>query len=104
MMHGDSPLHHACRSGYLPVIRLLIEKGGVSLIKESNVKGHTPLHVSFQNNHFNVATFMIFALASIKDAQEIVPCGSRLLAEVKKLIKEGFDPSLLLEIHIDNNR
>ena len=99
---GDGPLHHACRSGYLPVIKLLVEKGGVSLIKEWNIKGHTPLHLSFQNNHLHVATFLIFALA--KKAGEIIPCASHLLAEVKKLIKEGFDPSLLLGIYIDNDR
>ena len=92
---GDGPLHHACRSGYLTVIKLLVEKGGVSLIKEWNVKGHTPLHLSFQTNHLHVATFLIFALAN--KAGEIIPCASHLLAEVKKLIKEGFDPSLLWE-------
>ena len=97
---GDGPLHHACRSGYLPVIKLIIEKGGLGLIKEQNVKGYTPLHLSFQNNHLNVATFLIFALA--RRAGEVVPCANHLLAEVKQLVKDGLDPYQLLRIHIDN--
>ena len=42
--HGMTPLHLACISGHLPIVKLLVEKG-VSLFAKDKSKS-TPLHLA----------------------------------------------------------
>lgn len=94
---GDLCLHHVCRMGCLPIVKLIIHNCSKHLIKEPNKRGETPLHESFQHNHLMVASFLIKKLAR-REGVYVLSAVS-LLDEVKKLVKEGCDPSQLLRIY-----
>jgi ankyrin repeat protein len=55
---GFTPLHAAAFSGSLPIIKLLLEKGAV-LEDAANKAGVTPLMVAGEENHVDVAEFLI---------------------------------------------
>ena len=55
---GDTPLHIACRFGYLKIAHYLLDKICVNVdITDKN--GFTPLHKACMYNQFNIAKFLI---------------------------------------------
>lgn len=52
----DAPLHHASRSGYLEVARLLVEHG--ANIKAEGDMGKTAFQVASEKGHLDVAKFL----------------------------------------------
>jgi ankyrin repeat protein len=55
---GFTPLHAAAFSGSLPIAKLLLEKGAV-LEDSANKSGVTPLIVAGEENHVELAEFLI---------------------------------------------
>ncbi|WP_145712991.1 ankyrin repeat domain-containing protein [Mesorhizobium tianshanense] len=62
---GFTPLHAAAFSGSLPIAKLLLEKGAV-LEDSANKSGVTPLIVAGEENHVELAEFLIGQGADVK--------------------------------------
>jgi ankyrin repeat protein len=55
---GRTPLHFACKEGYLEVVKLLIELGAD---KEAKDKwNETPLHLACIEGHLDVVKLLIY--------------------------------------------
>ena len=93
---GDMPIHQACKAGQMPIINLILGRGGIGLLKEKNLKGLTPLHLCFLNNHLTQALFLLYMLVGGESQANLNM--KTLLAEIKQLVKEGLKPSQLLQL------
>ena len=55
---GNTPLHCACNSGHLAVVRYLVEDRGAQVdVRNSN--GFTPLHLACNNGHLAVVQYLV---------------------------------------------
>lgn len=65
---GFTPLHAAAYSGSLPIVKLLLAKGAV-IEDTDNKAGVSPLLVSGEENHLDVAEFFIAQGADVNHAE-----------------------------------
>jgi uncharacterized protein len=65
---GFTPLHAAAFSGSLPIAKLLLEKGAV-LEDSANKAGVTPLVVAGEENHVELAEFLITQGADVNHVE-----------------------------------
>jgi ankyrin repeat protein len=65
---GFTPLHAAAFSGSLPIARLLLEKGAV-LEDAANKAGVSPLMIAGEENHVELAEWLIARGADVKHAE-----------------------------------
>ncbi|RUU78611.1 ankyrin repeat domain-containing protein, partial [Mesorhizobium sp. M7A.T.Ca.TU.009.01.1.2] len=65
---GFTPLHAAAFSGSLPVAKLLLEQGAV-LEDSANKSGVTPLVIAGEENHVELAEFLIAQGADVNHAE-----------------------------------
>ena len=61
---GNTPLHIACKYGYIEVVNILIENGG-DINMANGYDSDTPLHLAISNNHLEVAMDLIKYNANI---------------------------------------
>jgi ankyrin repeat protein len=65
---GFTPLHAAAFSGSLPIAKLLLERGAV-LEDSANKSGVTPLVIAGEENHVELAEFLIAQGADVNRAE-----------------------------------
>ena len=61
LVHNEwesTPLHEACKHGWLDVVQLLIENFNHSLDVTEKVFGQTPLHISCRYDHVDIAIYL----------------------------------------------
>ena len=56
---GDTPLHQACKQGWLDIVELLIEKYGCDPDVTDNHLHQSPLHYACQYGHIDVVKYLI---------------------------------------------
>ena len=56
-LDGYSPLHEAASSGFLNVVKLLVDKG--ANINQVSFHDETPLHVACKKGHFDIVKFLV---------------------------------------------
>ena len=78
---GFTPLHAAAFSGSLPIAKLLLEKGAV-LEDSANKSGVTPLMVAGEENHVELAEFLIAQRRGCEPSR-----GSWLLADHARVLE-----------------
>lgn len=54
---GESPLHLACRKGYIYIVKLLINKSKSDL-EFRNINGHRPIVVAYLHGNLSIARFL----------------------------------------------
>ena len=55
--NGESPLHLACRRGYIFIVKLLINKSK-SDIEFRNIEGHRPIVIAYLNGNYPIVRFL----------------------------------------------
>ena len=86
---GDTPLHIACRNGNTELVTLLLSiQDCHSAVNVRNCDGDTPIHLAGRNGKLSIVEML----------QKLNPESNNIMTAVKQLIKEGFEPSKLLQI------
>lgn len=57
MNYGESPLHIACRKGYIFIVKLLINKSK-SDIEFRNIEGQRPIVIAYLNGNYPIVRFL----------------------------------------------
>ena len=96
--NGNTPLHEACSVGHIAIAKLLLKSSMFPDAK--NYTGLTPTQCAFQHNNFKIAEILITwpgngKLRGRKLTMEAI------LTKVKHLVKEGVEPSQILNIKFD---
>ena len=91
---GNTPLHIACKYGYIEVVNILIENGG-DINMANGYDSDTPLHLAISNNHLEVAMDLIRYNANINatNSDQSTPlhlaCLNGNIKIAKALIEKG---------------
>jgi ankyrin repeat protein len=87
---GFTPLHHACRDGWLEVARILVLSKTVYVKAASKSTGATPLHEACKNGHLKVAELILkcdSSAAKVTDNMKRKPLHEACIAKNAKLVE-----------------
>ena len=59
-LDGLFPIHYACITGVVPIVQMVLEKGGVEkMVNKKTPDGYTPLHIAAANEHLKVVLLLL---------------------------------------------